>query len=97
MSFCVDDTLGTFITFMSTVCRNVAATYNAVSVPFLINKLQARDKMSEMQMMAAKCLTHLFCSGSMPSSETVIKLAVGWFSHFFENFVMFAAYHLTVC
>lgn len=49
------------------------ATYNGESIPSLLVKLLARDKTSEMQMAAARCLTYL-CRGRalQPSSNIIM-------------------------
>ncbi|KAK7113106.1 armadillo repeat-containing protein 8-like [Littorina saxatilis] len=57
------------------VCAAVAsATFNGVSVPQLIGKLQCRDKTSEMQMASAKCLTFLHRGGAISAKDRIIVL-----------------------
>lgn len=48
------------------------ATYNGESIPSLLVKLLARDKTSEMQMAAARCLTYLCRGGALQPSSNVI-------------------------
>ena len=57
-------------------CLPFAATFNGVSVPQLIGSLQSRDKTSEMQMAAAKCLTFLHRGGAIPATDNIIALEV---------------------
>ncbi|KAK7507963.1 hypothetical protein BaRGS_00000928, partial [Batillaria attramentaria] len=56
------------------VCKAiVTATFNGETVPNLIVKLLARDKTSEMQMGAAKCLTYLYRGGAIPATDRIIS------------------------
>lgn len=56
------------------VCKAVAtAVFNGESVPSLIVKLLGRDRTSEMQMAAAKCLTYLYRGGAIPATNRIIS------------------------
>ena len=60
----------------------IAATYNGVPVIQLIGRLQSRDKTSEMQMAAAKCLTYLHRGGAITHDAEIIQLEVSFISAF---------------
>ncbi|XP_048772838.1 armadillo repeat-containing protein 8-like isoform X3 [Ostrea edulis] len=49
------------------------ATYNGESIPNLLLRLLSRDKPSEMQMAAAKCLTYLCRGGAIPTHCPTIQ------------------------
>lgn len=49
-----------------------SATYNGESIPTLLVRLLARDKTSEMQMAAARCLTYLCRGGALQPSSNII-------------------------
>ncbi|KAK3083010.1 hypothetical protein FSP39_011619, partial [Pinctada imbricata] len=58
-----------------TVSKTTAtATYNGEAIPTLLVKLLARDKTSEMQMAAAKCLTYLCRGGALPPRSNIILM-----------------------
>lgn len=50
-----------------------SATYNGESIPNLLLRLLSRDKPSEMQMAAAKCLTYLCRGGAIPTHCPTIQ------------------------
>lgn len=68
--------------FVSNVCRKSSlellssATYNGDPIPKLLIHLLARDKTSEMQMAAAKCMTYLYRGSAIEASNTIITLKV---------------------
>ncbi|XP_061163815.1 armadillo repeat-containing protein 8-like isoform X2 [Saccostrea echinata] len=49
------------------------ATYNGESIPNLLLRLLSRDKPSEMQMAAAKCMTYLCRGGAIPTHCPTIQ------------------------
>ncbi|KAJ8320774.1 hypothetical protein KUTeg_002361 [Tegillarca granosa] len=51
-----------------------SATYNGDAIPVLLVKLLTRDKTSEMQMAAARCLTYLCRGGAISPQNPVIML-----------------------
>ncbi|XP_046342710.1 armadillo repeat-containing protein 8-like isoform X2 [Haliotis rufescens] len=51
-----------------------SATYNGDPIPKLLIHLLARDKTSEMQMAAAKCMTYLYRGSAIEASNTIITL-----------------------
>jgi hypothetical protein len=54
----------------------ISASYNGESIPILLVKLLARDKTSEMQMAAARCLTYLCRGGALQPSDNIIMFKV---------------------
>lgn len=61
-----------------------SATYNGESIPNLLLRLLSRDKPSEMQMAAAKCLTYLCRGGAIPTHCPTIQNKV-WTAQFVER------------
>lgn len=61
-----------------------SATYNGESIPNLLLRLLSRDKPSEMQMAAAKCLTYLCRGGAIPTHCPTIQNKV-WPKQFVER------------
>jgi len=54
----------------------ISASYNGESIPTLLVRLLARDKTSEMQMAAARCLTYLCRGGALQPSDNIIMFKV---------------------
>ena len=54
----------------------ISASYNGESIPTLLVRLLARDKTSEMQMAAARCLTYLCRGGALQPSDNIITFKV---------------------
>ena len=63
-----------------------SASYNGDPIPSMLMRLLLRDKTSEMQLAAAKCLAYLYRGGAMEATDTRIVNKVHTDFNFFIRF-----------
>ena len=61
--------ISTFLSRASSFILLFVASYNGDPIPSMLVRLLLRDKTSEMQLAAAKCLAYLYRGGAMDSRD----------------------------